>query len=101
MIWVHAAGILCAWFALAGAARADAVEDAIHAPGIHFGTSPLTWNNRVAELLAARGLVPREAARVQALVSVAISESYAEAQNLAHACVPCIANPAVISILEQ
>ena len=97
----YAACLLCILLALAGGARADAVEDAINAPGIHFGTSPLTWNKRVAELVAARELSPHEAARIHALVSVAISESYAEAQKSGHPCVPCIANPAVISILEQ
>jgi len=75
--------------------------DEIQAPGIHFGTSPLTWNGRVAELIAARKLTSIESARIHALVSTAITESYADARRTGHDCAPCIANPAVVSILEE
>jgi hypothetical protein len=71
------------------------------APGIHFGTSPLTWNGRVAELIEARKLTSIESARIHALVSTAITQSYEEARRARHECAPCIANPAVVSILEE
>lgn len=86
------------------AALIRAVSDSpIDAPAsdIHFGTSPLTWNARVAELVSARGLSPIEAARIHALVSTAIAESYAHARRSGASCAPCIANPAVVSILED
>jgi hypothetical protein len=68
---------------------------------IHFGTSPLSWNGRVAELASAKGLGELERARLHALVSMAIADAYAVARESGHPCAQCIATPAVAAILDS
>ena len=79
-------------------ARYDGNEDPAD---IHFGTSPLTWNGRVAELASSKGLSPIERARLHALVSMSLADAYAVARESGDRCAPCIATPAVAFILES
>jgi hypothetical protein len=77
------------------------------------GESPLAWSGIVSDLAAARGLDILDAARVHALVSTAISQSFAASEQAGgghrlispatmdqDACTPCVAGAAVRVILE-
>jgi hypothetical protein len=79
-------------------ARHEGIEEPAD---IYFGTSPFTWNGRVAELISTRGLSPVGAARIHALVSMAIADAYAVARESAHPCAQCIVTPAVAAILDS
>ena len=98
--WLLDAAALADAFPAQGPVRAR--HESIEAPiDIYFGTSPLTWNGRVAELISTRGLSPVGAARIHALVSMAIADAYAVARESGHPCAQCIATPAVAAILDS
>ncbi len=73
--------------------------------GPMFG--PMTWNPAVARLIEARRLKPIEAARMHALISVAVSDIYAArrdvdyARGREHPCAPCAVGAAILLILES
>src|SRR5262245_1337147 len=70
-------------------------------------SDPLLWNLIAAKLIEARALSPIEAARLHALVSIAVSDVYAAAGRgsrafrAERACIPCAAGVATLRVLES
>jgi len=83
-------------------------EPAARAPGVpEAAADPLLWNLIAAKLIEGRALAPIEAARVHALVSIAVSDIYSAAGRGSRAfraersCVPCAAGVATLRVLES
>ena len=70
-------------------------------------SDPLLWSLIAAKLIERRALAPIEAARVNALVSTAVSDIYSAAGRGSRAfraersCVPCAAGVATLKVLES
>jgi hypothetical protein len=83
-------------------------EPAARAPGVPEAASdPLLWNLIAAKLIEGRALAPIEAARVHALVAIAVSDIYSaagrgsRAWRTARPCVSCAAGVATLRVLES
>ena len=69
--------------------------------GFALLTSPLSWNPMIAELIAMRGLLPLDGARLHALAAAVIADSYARARVAGQPCAVCVARAAVATILQS
>lgn len=85
----------------------EQASNRVQASQVGSVSEPLIWNLIAAKLVDASRLEPIDAARVHAVVSIAISDVYSattqesHGRHTDHPCVPCVASVATLIVLES